>query len=382
MDMGNVGVVVSMSEKSTEPVLTKTSSKNAGFLNTATLRLLQLMVVVTLLAFLGMSGSRHFVANAYAGWLSLPPDLLATVTANAPKPAFALQPLPTGQVDMALTEQLTRLCQGYPATVVPYVYVLNMNTGQTASIRGEAPVPAASVIKLPILASLFTRVAIEQPENGLNPNKTVWPFQEIHRASGSGDLQYQKAGQTLTVQQLAEKMIQISDNTATNIILDNLGGMEALNQQWQQWGLTETRLNNWLPDLRGTNTITMHNMAQLLYNINQPEGWLPNDLKQSMKRILLGTVNKRLLVSGVPAGTPVAHKTGDIGVVIGDVGIVRIGDQDVIVCVMAKRPRNHPIGRQLVRDVMAKVYQHMLAAQVKPTTPTTVNTDPGETATQ
>jgi beta-lactamase class A len=325
----------------------------------AMLRLMQLVVIVTVLAVLGISSSKHLAANASAPWLNLPPDLLASITAGPETPTFVLQPLPEDAPDEALTQQLTLLCSKYPVAVVPYIYTLNLQTGLSASLRGQEPVPAASVIKLPLLASLYSRVA----QGDFAPETTTWQFLEIHRASGSGDLQYQKAGQWLTVQKLAEKMIQISDNTTSNIILDNLGGMETVNQQWQQWGLTHTHMNNWLPDLRGTNVISMRDMARLLYNVEQPKGWLPEEHKAAMKTILLGTMNKRLLVAGVPTGTPVAHKTGDIGTVIGDVGTVRIGDQTVIVCVMARRPRNHPLGRQLVRDVMTTVYTHTLASQ-------------------
>jgi beta-lactamase class A len=245
---------------------------------------------------------------------------------------------------------------------VPYVFTVNTQTLQMASVRGNQPVPAASVIKLPILASLFTHIN----RNTLNPNTTQWRYDDIHRASGSGNLQYLKPGQQFTVNQLAEKMIQISDNTATNIIIDHLGGMETLNTQWQNWGLAPTRLTNWLPDLRGTNTITCQQMAQVLYNLTLPQGWLPPEQKQAMLRILKGTVNRKLLVAGVPAGTPVAHKTGDIGLVIGDVGIVDVGTQQVIVCIMVQRPRNHPLGRAWVQQAMTTIYQHTLASQTPP----------------
>jgi beta-lactamase class A len=292
-------------------------------------------------------------------WPGVPSDMMAALQAMPFGLGASSSPLvamPSDTImDEPLQQALDRLAATYPSTIVPYVFTLNTATGKAAGIRGNKPVSAASVIKLPILVSLMHYAS----QQALPIDETTWRYDDIHRASGSGDLQYQQSGQKLTLQRLAEKMIQISDNTATNIIVDNLGGMDTLNQQWQQWGMTGIRLNNWLPDLRGTNTVTCEELARLLYTISLPNSPLP--YASQMRQIMLGTVNRRLLVAGVPSGTPVAHKTGDIGTVIGDVGLVRIKDQDVIVCILVKRPRNAEAGRAFIRQAMATIYQHTLA---------------------
>jgi beta-lactamase class A len=144
------------------------------------------------------------------------------------------------------------------------------------------------------------------------------------------------------------------------MFIDYLGGMTLLNEQFARWGLHQTHLNNWLPDLSGSNEISMREMAQLLYNCLLPgDGWLSQQSKANMLATLGKTVNRRLVVSGVPNETVVAHKTGDIGVILGDAALVRMENgQDYLIAVMVRRPRNHPMARKLIQDTSRLVYDH------------------------
>jgi beta-lactamase class A len=326
--------------------------------------LAQILILLSILGLVGLGSAERLGGERLGG------ERISAQANNVAGPAMppaqvnplatgSLSPLPAPIADVELTQRLTALVNGYPKTVKAHIYTLNVDTGQSVDIAAQQAVPAASVIKLPVLAALWQ----QKSEQQLALNATRWRYAPIHRASGSGGLQYQPPGKDYAVSYLAQQMIQASDNTASNIIVDNLGGMAALNQRWQQWGLANTRLNNWLPDLTGSNLITCQEMARLLYNLVLPEGWLGLEAKQDMRKILAGTYNKRLMVAGVPVGTPVEHKTGDIGIVLGDVGIVRIGTQEVVVCMMVERPRNHPMGRQLIRDAMRTIYTYTLANQ-------------------
>ncbi len=56
--------------------------------------------------------------------------------------------------------------------------------------------------------------------------------------------------QKLTVLETAKYMITISDNTATKMLIEKLGGKQYLNQRFQAWGLEHTYIRNWLGDLK------------------------------------------------------------------------------------------------------------------------------------
>src|SRR5581483_10745255 len=94
-----------------------------------------------------------------------------------------------------------------------------------------------------------------------------------------GFLQWRPVNSKLSVKQTAELMIIYSDNTATNMIIDLLGGKDALNRDFQQWGLQQTRLNNPLPDLDGTNKTSPYDLTYLLGKVEQGELVSPESKK-------------------------------------------------------------------------------------------------------
>ena len=92
-----------------------------------------------------------------------------------------------------------------------------------------------------------------------------------------------------------------SDNTATNLIIDRLGGMEALSHRFRGWGMQETVLEDWLPDLQGTNQTTPRELAGLLAQIERGE-LLSMASRDRMLRIMMLTENNGLLPRGVGEG--------------------------------------------------------------------------------
>ena len=59
-------------------------------------------------------------------------------------------------------------------------------------------------------------------------------------------------------------MIRISDNSATNLLIQRAGGKERLNSRFLALGLTATKVNNWLPDLDGTNTTSARDLSRAI----------------------------------------------------------------------------------------------------------------------
>src|SRR5688572_16723926 len=114
-----------------------------------------------------------------------------------------------------LQSQLQTLAATLPGTAG--VVVKDLATGQSITFNEAEPFPAASIIKLSILWAFF-----EQVEAGrLSATERVSLTTDA-QVGGSGVLYTLAAGLNLTLQDLATLMITVSDNTATNILIDRL----------------------------------------------------------------------------------------------------------------------------------------------------------------
>ena len=135
-----------------------------------------------------------------------------------------------------------------------------------AEIKSNLKLPAASTIKVPILIVLLRM--IDRGEIFWN-EKLILTEDTI--GGGSGWMAYQEIGKKFPVFEVASEMIRVSDNTATNLLIKAIGGLDIVNQRLTEIGLNETRLNNLLPDLDGTNITTAKELALILQFINDTE---------------------------------------------------------------------------------------------------------------
>lgn len=112
------------------------------------------------------------------------------------------------------------------------------DTGEVLAHDWDRVMPTASVIKLPILAEVF-----RQDEAGdLSLHEPV-TLDEANRVGGSGVLKDLAPGLTLPLIDYATLMITVSDNTATNTLIDRLGGVETVNRfMTEALGLETIRL--------------------------------------------------------------------------------------------------------------------------------------------
>ena len=269
-------------------------------------------------------------------------------------------PLVTSNRMFGLENELRNLASRYP-NIKPSIYVWDYTGSRNAEINANDVYPSASIIKLPVLIELFRRS--ESLKNaGYKPvdldSKLL--FDEIHKASGSGYLQYYKTGGYYTIDYLAKIMIQSSDNSATNMLLDEIGGMDALNAASRKWGLTSTQMTSWLPDLSGTNTISAKDMATLLYNIDNPK-FLNDNSRYMIKQYMSNVHNRALLQAGPPKEAELLHKTGDIGKMRGDAGIVYAPNgRKYIAVVLTERPHNDYSARDFIQEASRIIYKYVI----------------------
>lgn len=267
-----------------------------------------------------------------------------------------LLPMIAAREDTRLKEKLTALFEAHEPRFRSYLYFYDLQDGSYVNINGYKPSQAASVIKLPVLYSFFRDV-----DAGALDFDTPLLYLPEHRVGGSGGLQFKEPGFTLPALDVARDMIQWSDNTQTNIMIDALGGLYHLNQRWNEVGLTRTRVRNQLPDLTGTNEISAYEMASILYNIQTGYGLSERSREEALD-ILKGTHNTRLIPARLPADTVIAHKTGDIGTMLGNAGIVYLPDgRKYLLAVQVERPFNDYTARDIIQIASKIIYDHELA---------------------
>ncbi|MEM9264747.1 MAG: serine hydrolase [Cyanobacteria bacterium P01_F01_bin.13] len=256
----------------------------------------------------------------------------------------------------ALKNSLVELQDLIPE-LTPTVYVFDLDTGDYVDIAGNAEIAAASTIKLPILVAFFKAV-----DDGRITVDQVIAIQSGQIAQGSGDMQTQPPGTRYTALEVATQMIINSDNTATNMVIDLLGGAPKLNQQFAAWGLSATVLNNPLPDIEGTNTTSAQDLVYMFAHLHKGE-IVSLRSRDRIFNILQRTYNKKLLPAGVGEATVSYNKTGNIGEVLGDVALMDLPNgKRYAIATLVQRPDNDGRAQELIRRISQTVYQKMTSA--------------------
>ena len=236
--------------------------------------------------------------------------------------------------------------------LTPGAFFVDLDTNNYLDWNGSLPFAAASTIKFPVLVALFQDV-----DAGKIRLDEMLTIKKELVGSGSGEMQYLPLGTKFTALVTATKMIIISDNTATNMLIARMGGIAALNQRFQSWGLVSTKLHSPMPDLTGTNTTSPKDMGQLMSLVDRGE-LMSLRSRDRLLEIMRRTKTRTLLPQGLGEGAIIAHKTGDIGIMVGDVGLVDMpSGKRYIAVAMVKRPYNDSHAQELIRQVSRTVYQ-------------------------
>ncbi|WP_341527778.1 serine hydrolase [Nostoc sp. UHCC 0302] len=234
------------------------------------------------------------------------------------------------------------------------MFFLDLDTGDYLDVGGDRVFPAASTIKLPILVAFFQD--LDAGKVTLNEMLTM---RRDLVTNGSGIMQYERVGKKYTALETVTKMVTISDNTATNMIIDRLGGAAKLNQRFRSWGLKDTVIRRLLADLRGTNTTSSQDMTRVLALLVNNKLVSPQSQEQVLD-ILRRTTIHTLLPAGLGKGAVIANKTGDIGFLIGDAGFITMPNgKRYLAAIFVTRPYKDTRGRDFIRQVSQLVYNYL-----------------------
>ncbi len=227
--------------------------------------------------------------------------------------------LTTAQTSPADT--LTRYLQRLPTGITVSLALESLtDTSRHVFYRADARVPSASVIKLPIMIEAMTWVQ----DGRLNPDE-IHILTNSEKAGGTGVLNTYPHRSRISYRDLITLMMTISDNTATNILIRELG-MDNINARITSLGLTQSRLNREMMDTLAVkqgrqNYVTTREMSQLIRLIYEKRIVTPA-LCDEMIGILKANEDTTTIPRLLPKTMLVAHKTGTLNYIRGDVGIV------------------------------------------------------------
>lgn len=193
----------------------------------------------------------------------------------------------------------------------------NLDTGETIAINPDEPFPSASIIKVLILIEVYRQVAA-----GRLSLDTIVPLDPQAVVGGSGILFELHAGIPLTVQDLVHLMITLSDNTASNLLIERCG-IETLIATANELGLKKSRIQRRFFDYearaRGRdNWATAGDMVHLFDLLVRGE--LP--ASDTQLAILARCQDRTKMALYFPEEHRIAHKSGEIEGVRHDGGVV------------------------------------------------------------
>lgn len=282
------------------------------------------------------------------------------------------------------------------------VTAIHLETGRRVSLSGGERFPMASTFKIPIAVQLLTR--IDKSEVRLDQMIEI-KQSDLHPGSGTLSDLFNKGGLSLSVRNLMELMLLISDNSATDVLLRTAGGPEAVTARMRALGIeginvdrSTARLisdwvgvtnlppeDQWTPELFDLkfaalkpeeqkaaskrfdadprDTSTPDAMAALLEKIYQREILKPASselLLNIMYRCRTGEARLRGLL---PGGTEIAHKTGTIGGSANDVGIITLPDNAGHVAIAAfvkSSEKDVPARERAIAEIARAVHDFFL----------------------
>ncbi len=277
-------------------------------------------------------------------------------------------------------ERLEKLISKWEKLIIknPDLYVsaffLSLDNQVYAEINSNVRLSAASSIKVPILIILLRM---------LDRKDILWNekliLSEDIIGSGSGWMGYQKIGESFPLYEVATEMIRVSDNTATNLLIKRLGGISMVNKKFKEIGLKNTQINNYLPDLDGTNITSTKDLSLAMSLVDN--GYLLNTNSRDIFREIMSTSKTNTLIpSGILRGLGkeskdtdyhlslkgflVHNKTGDIGISYSDTALIQTPHNSrAFASFIVKGPFNDPRSSELIRNLSAELVPFLVLDQ-------------------
>lgn len=116
------------------------------------------------------------------------------------------------------------------------VYIKSLETGEEVAVNADEPMESMSTIKIPLMVEVLEQVKARR--FSLEDRYTL---RSADKQEGTGTLQFMDPGATMSIRDLLTYMIVVSDNTATQVLYEKVGGKDVVNARMRSLGLSQTR---------------------------------------------------------------------------------------------------------------------------------------------
>ena len=265
-----------------------------------------------------------------------------------------------------LESKLAPLVKAHQGKVT--LMVKNLKTGETFAIDPDIPMPTASLIKFPVMVEAYRQAEAKT----IDLNKTI-TLKKGDKVPGSGILTtHFSDGVTFPLLDAVHLMIVFSDNTATNLVLDEIG-LKSTAETMEKMGYPNTKIHSKVfrrdtsvfPERSvefGLGSTTAGEMIRLCETLYKKE-LVSVQASEAMLKHMYACDDPDKFPRFLPKGTKIAFKTGSVSDARTAAGIIECGATPVALCVMTRKnvdQRYDPdnAGNKLCADVAKVVFDH------------------------
>ena len=283
--------------------------------------------------------------------------LLLLTTALAQTPSASQPPAPSPEKQKVLWQKLESSIHDVDQNLdgVMGVAIEDLKTGDQFFFHENEVFAQASSIKITVLANLYLQA--QQGKLKLTDLYTVQSSDLVPDSDIMGGL---TPGVTrITLRDLATMMVAVSDNSATNVLIDHVG-MANVNAMLDSLGLTHTRLRRKMMDLEAAkqgreNISTPREMMTLFEAIYR--GKLLNQESTADFFKVLTTNKDSWIPRELPADLKIANKPGSLEAVRNDSGVVFVEGRPYVICVMTAFLANERDGEAAISKISLAVWR-------------------------
>ncbi|HMG00745.1 MAG TPA: serine hydrolase [Gemmatimonadaceae bacterium] len=276
----------------------------------------------------------------------------------------------------SVVEQIQARVSAEPGAQVGLAYI-DLASGDTLFLNADTSFHAASTMKVPVMIELFRRAntgSFRMDQGLLMVNQFASivdgsPY-SLDVGSDSDSTLYQRIGQRVRVDTLLRLMITRSSNFATNTLI-TLVGADAVTRSMRSLGAQRIQVLRGVEDGKAfekglNNTTTARDLAIILGAIEEGRAASPAATHEMLAILLAQEFNEKI-PAGLPPGTRVAHKTGEITAVSHDAAIIYPnGRKPYVLVVLTRGIPDGAKSSKLIADISAILYAHNVAAAGRP----------------
>ena len=275
--------------------------------------------------------------------LVLPAALIVTLSALHPQATQGQLPTPVNRLRTNI-EQIAKSVDTNWG-----IYIKCLETNEEVALNADQVMDTMSVIKVPLLVEAFRQI-----EAGTFSLGDRYSLKASDKRPGTGILRRLDDGAVVTIKDLLTLMIIVSDNSATDVIFEKVGGTGPVNALMRSYGLSTIQATGtadvWFKALAAApNPAEFHNQRKTPYGLSSPR-----DMGRLLEKIALGQavsktasdqmvemMNGQIYRTRIPKyveGFQTPHKTGDfVPFIVNDVGLLISSQRRVVISVFTEK---------------------------------------------